>query len=158
MAKALRNPGSMRYTRYMDQCCEQLTSAAEHPTDIWIKPFVQLQVLTCRVDETFCYYDIGSSQIVGGTSVQVASRGFLLELDSIRQLLPDNLPSPSKSSRLQLLSQINSPIMQLFLFWKPTFSRLGSTNPPFTTTFGMRRQRHSTFHLCRDSAHPGPQE
>lgn len=83
----------MRYTRYMDECCELLAAAGEQESDAWIKPFIQLQVLTCRVNETFRYYDISSSQIAGATAVQLASSGFLAELETIRSTVPA-APSP----------------------------------------------------------------
>lgn len=83
----------MRYTIYMDECCEELNAAGEHESDVWIKPFIQLQVLSCRVNESFCYYDINSSHIEGATSIQLASSGFLAELETIRAVA-SVIPSP----------------------------------------------------------------
>jgi hypothetical protein len=72
----------------MEQCCQSLTEAEDAPSDLWINPLVQLQVLSRRVSDGFSYDDVGSTDIKGEAAVQITTGAFCRDLERLRAFEP----------------------------------------------------------------------
>ena len=76
----------MQLSRYMEDCCHHLATAAEYPTDKLIEPLVLLASLAGRVGEMFSYFDVEYTSVRGNSGVSMTADGFLHELQVIKRL------------------------------------------------------------------------
>lgn len=95
-SKALRKPCCMRYTKYMNECCQEFTGNGNYATDSWIEPMVQLQNFTNRVAETFGYYDLRLSSVRGDAAVQSVADLFVGELEIMKEAFAPHVTADGK--------------------------------------------------------------
>jgi hypothetical protein len=84
--------GPARYTRYLDQCLQELESAAEYETDQLAVQLVRVQHLT----EKIFYFHTGDQLVndmpgIPKATATVYLDAFQAELDKLRNELPPNL-------------------------------------------------------------------
>lgn len=47
----------MRHTKWIDRCCEDLLARPEYPSDVYLKTFIDIQLLSRRSEELICSQD-----------------------------------------------------------------------------------------------------
>lgn len=55
MSVAFRKPNNLKYTDYIDTCCQALSDAMETPSDYLLPYFIRLQRLAEEINITFDY-------------------------------------------------------------------------------------------------------
>jgi hypothetical protein len=81
-AAAFRKHSVMDFMKYMEKCCQSLSEAAEFPSDLFISPMVQLQVLSRRVSDEMCYECV-DSETKGEAALHMATGAFRRELEHL---------------------------------------------------------------------------
>jgi hypothetical protein len=85
---AFRKQSTMNWTKYMEQCRQSLAEAEDEPSDRWIRPLVQLQVLSRRVSDGFSYDDVGNTDIKGEAAIRITTGAFRRDLERSRAFAP----------------------------------------------------------------------
>lgn len=94
LSGTLGHPVSMKHDKRIDECLESIAASADHLSDRWIKPFVQLVSFGAKLDEAYI-----SLQAAGGVSLIQVTRGALKrQLDSMMpsiEKVVSNCPLPT---------------------------------------------------------------
>ncbi|KAG9258133.1 putative C6 transcription factor [Emericellopsis atlantica] len=103
---------SMRYTRYLDQCVQELATGLEYETDVMLMNLVRVQYLSDRISR-FNVQDHSTDEMPLFSTAQVSRTSYVAafqaELDELRQKLPLEL----KVNRI-LQAHINSAVLRLY--------------------------------------------
>lgn len=86
----------MVYTKYMIQCCQELTERKEYDSDVWIEPMLRLSALTSRVGEAYNYHNPSTPLIRGEAAIHFTTNSLLRELSDIERILPARLGNNSE--------------------------------------------------------------
>lgn len=85
LSMTLRKRTIIHYTSYMEDCCTYLSQWGDVPSDQLIAPFVAVQVLQRKIGDAFCYHDISTCDIRGGSAIQFAVDAFAHEIDGLKK-------------------------------------------------------------------------
>ncbi|PVI02420.1 hypothetical protein DM02DRAFT_701928 [Periconia macrospinosa] len=98
-SQAWRKRVTIQYTRYMAQCCRNVASRQEYPSDVLILPLIQLSELMCRINDIFSYDDIENADVKGDMMLDMSITNFSSELDRIQDAVA---PSVRQNTTLDL--------------------------------------------------------
>lgn len=116
----LKGPERLRHTPYIEECCQFLTSRAEHPTDYSLAVTVRLQCIIDRIQETFHADQISSKHF--STPVGIHVNFYRKELEAFKSSLPPNIQQDCECSLIRSWNP------QVDAYWrKPTSSSTIST-------------------------------
>jgi len=138
---ALRKPTIMHYTSCMEDCCTSLSQTRDAPSDQFIAPFVEIQVLQRKIDDAFCYHDISTCDIRGERALQITLDSFSREIDGLKKGIG------STNRNVILIHQLHFLevwILEVALYnelWQSTFvpARLTQQESNHSTQFSVQR-------------------
>jgi hypothetical protein len=76
-AQCYRKLTAMKYTPYLEQCCQILDAAAEYPTDVYLTASIRVQLFLCRGLEGSSFDDLDGSSAAMGMFVISLQKGLL---------------------------------------------------------------------------------
>ncbi|RFU35506.1 hypothetical protein B7463_g797, partial [Scytalidium lignicola] len=85
IAKLYRKQNMVCDQEFVLQCCQQLVKMNERPTDRWIQRYVQLNMLSQKISDTFSYYNPKNSKIIGEASICTMVDTFKRDLEYLKQ-------------------------------------------------------------------------
>ncbi|CAI6342460.1 unnamed protein product [Periconia digitata] len=120
-AQAWRKRVTIQWTRYMAQCCRNVNSRQEYPSDVLILPLIQLSELMCRINDIFSYDDIGNAEVKGDMMIDMSITNLSSELDRIQDAV-----APSVKENLTL--NLHFRLLRIWIhecalhtsFWTPS--------------------------------------
>ena len=84
----------IRYSRYVDECCEALSEAAEYATDVYAVHLAHLQVQAGKIAQIFGQGDSRNGLAFNSTPIAACVKVMKSEL----QLLKDNFRAESQGN------------------------------------------------------------
>jgi hypothetical protein len=54
----------MRHTEWIDRCCDDLAARPEYPSDVHLKMYIDIQILSRKCEELICSQDTISNDVI----------------------------------------------------------------------------------------------
>ncbi|KAH8664742.1 hypothetical protein BX600DRAFT_303330 [Xylariales sp. PMI_506] len=133
-ALLVKQVAPVKYSRYLNQCLEELETAAEYKTDQLVVQLARIQQLTEKISN-FHSRDLVEDEFTEGAAVSTIARleTFEVQLDSLRNMMPQDLKADPllscyyNSARIRisepLLAWAHLPDTEPTSFISPSLSR-----------------------------------
>lgn len=88
---AFRKPSSLKYTDYVETCCQELSDAKEVPSDHLLQYLISLQRLAEDINSTFDYDNHQQLPPLDTVRIEMLTKTFNKQLTQFQETFPDDI-------------------------------------------------------------------
>jgi hypothetical protein len=90
LSVAFRKPNNLKYTDYIDTCCQALSDAKETPSDYLLPYFIRLQRLAEEISTTFDYGGYQQLPALDAIRTEMLVKTFRKQLKQFEESFPSD--------------------------------------------------------------------